>query len=227
MIKKVIELQGASKIYTMGENKISALKNANLTINQGEFVAIMGPSGSGKSTLMNILGLLDRPSEGRYLLNGERVDQKSDRGLARLRNQEIGFIFQVYNLLPRTSALDNAMIPFSYSKNKWTKKKRSRHVLKLLREVGLKDRVKHKSNELSGGERQRVAIVRAIVNNPTLILADEPTGTLDSRTGREIMKIFKKLNKQGRTILMVTHDENMAKYAARIIRLKDGKIIKD
>ncbi len=227
MPKNVIELKGVHKIYKMGENEIPALKDASIIIKQGEFVAIMGPSGSGKSTLMNILGLLDRPTYGKYLLNEERVDKKNDKQLARLRNQEIGFIFQVFNLLPRTSALNNVMMPFSYGKNGWSKRKRKKHAMKLLEEIGLKERIKHKPNELSGGERQRVAIARAIVNDPVLILADEPTGTLDSRTGQEIMEIFKKLNEQGRTILMVTHDENMAKYADRIIRLKDGKIIEN
>lgn len=227
IMKNVIEIKDLFKIYKMGKIEIPALKDISLKIEKGEFVGIMGPSGSGKSTLMNILGLLDRPTYGKYLLNEERVDKKNNKELANLRNQEIGFVFQVFNLLPRMSALQNAMIPFAYGRNGLSPRKRKKRAQKLLEQVGLKERIKHKPNELSGGERQRVAIARAIINDPSLILADEPTGTLDTKTGKEIMEIFKKLNEQGRTIVMVTHDEEMAKYAKRIIRLKDGKIIND
>jgi putative ABC transport system ATP-binding protein len=224
-MKPVIELKDIFKVYKLGEVEIPALRDVSLTVNKGEFVAIMGPSGSGKTTLMNILGLLDRPTYGKYLLNSERTDEKSERERAYLRNQKIGFVFQVFNLLPRMSALRNVMMPFAYGRNNISRRERKSHALKLLEQVGLKERVDHKPNELSGGERQRVAIARAIINDPSIILADEPTGTLDTKTGKGIMEVLKKLNKQGRTIVMVTHDEEMAKYAKRFVRLKDGKVI--
>ena len=224
-MSSVIQTKNLAKLYQLGEVEIKALWDSSLNINKGEFVAIMGPSGSGKTTLMNMLGLLDRPTKGQYRLKGEQVDNKNDRERAHLRNQEIGFIFQVFNLLPRLSALKNVMVPFAYGKNGLSRSERKKRAVKLLEQVGLEKRIDHKPSQLSGGEKQRVAIARALVNDPALILADEPTGTLDTKTGRGIMDIFTRLNTEGRTIIMVTHDENMAKYAKRIVRMKDGKIV--
>lgn len=217
-------LQGINitKIYDLGAVKITALDSVNLEINQGEFVAITGKSGSGKSTLMHILGLLDSPTSGEVILNGKNTDKYTEKELARLRNKEIGFVFQSFNLLQRTSALENVILPLKYSdipKDKWTKK-----ATEMLKLVGLEDRMKNKSNELSGGQKQRVAIARALVNEPSIIFADEPTGNLDSKTGDEIVGLFTELNSQGKTIILVTHDEDLANVAKRKIVLVDGKI---
>ncbi|MEO0072084.1 MAG: ABC transporter permease [candidate division WOR-3 bacterium] len=219
----MIKLKELSKIYQLGKISVPALSNINLCINTGEFVAIMGPSGSGKSTLLNILGLLDIPTTGDYYLDGVNISKFSEKELAKLRNQKIGFVFQNYNLLPRLSAFANVELPLIYSGNN----ERRERVINALKKVNLLERAYHRPTEMSGGEQQRVAIARALVNNPTLILADEPTGNLDSKSGEEIMKILTELNHQGITIIMVTHDEHVASYANRIIRLKDGQIIKD
>ena len=220
-----IVLHSVNKSYQMGETLVEALKNVNLTIARGEFTAIMGPSGSGKSTLMNILGCLDRPSSGSYRLNGHEVSSLSDDELALTRNREIGFVFQNFNLLPRMSALQNVALPLIYAQI--AKTERLQRAIASLRLVGLDDRKEHKPNELSGGQRQRVAIARALINDPGIILADEPTGNLDSRSGAEIMDIFNRLNLQGRTILLVTHEAEIAAHAGRIIHFKDGAIVKD
>ncbi len=219
---KLIELKGICKTYKPGKDiKVTALKDASFDIEEGEFVAIMGPSGSGKSTLMHIIGLLDRSDDGSYKLAGKEVSKKSEKELSRLRNEKIGFVFQTFNLLPRTSAIDNIMLPRVYSR---TKKHKKVDGLKVLKQVGLSKRVNHKPNELSGGEQQRVAIARALINNPQIILADEPTGNLDSKSAAEIMKILSDLNKKGVTVIVVTHEEIIAKAAKRIIRIKDGKV---
>ncbi len=220
----MIHLDKVSKIY--GENKttgVKALKEVSLSIKKGEFVAITGSSGSGKSTLMNILGLLDRPSGGTYTLNSIEVSQLSIDELAKIRNQKIGFVFQSFHLLARTSALDNVELPLIYSDRSGTGKL----AREALESVGLKDRTHHLPNELSGGQQQRVAIARALVNDPEIIFADEPTGNLDSRAGLEIISIFQELNRKGRTILLITHDQNIAEHAKRIIRIDDGKINSD
>jgi len=221
----IIELKDISKIYKIGKIKITALRNVSLSVKKGEFVAIMGPSGSGKTTLMNIIGLLDRPTSGAYFLNQKRVDQMKPKEQAKIRNQGIGFIFQLFNLLPRMSTFSNVMLPFTYSKNKLSYKEKKKRAFLLLKKVGLSHRINHFPNELSGGEKQRVAIARALVCNPLIILADEPTGTLDSKTSKEIMRIFRELNREGRTIIMVTHEKEIAEYAKRIIKLKDGRIV--
>lgn len=223
--KPVIQTHHLSRIYGKGEIRVNALDDVSITIQTGEFVAVMGPSGSGKSTLMNILGCLDRPTSGHYILNGTDVSEMDKVALAGVRNQEIGFIFQSYNLLPRTSALKNVMAPLLYNR----KVKRSTHermavAEAVLEDVGLGDRLHHQPQELSGGQNQRVAIARALVNDPVLILADEPTGNLDSRSGEEIMEILHGLHRQGRTIVMVTHDPAIAKHTQRIIHLLDGHI---
>jgi putative ABC transport system ATP-binding protein len=224
----IIEIKELTKIYGMGEVQVRALDEVSLTIRKGEFVAIMGPSGSGKSTLMNILGCLDRPSSGQYFLAGEDVSDLDRTQLAIIRNQRIGFIFQSYNLLPQTTALENVILPLLYNRN--GKENDAQHfekALAALEAVGLSDRVGHKPQELSGGQMQRVAVARALVNEPVLILADEPTGNLDTRSGQEIMALMSQLHEQGSTIVMVTHDDDIAEYAERTIRLRDGKIETD
>jgi putative ABC transport system ATP-binding protein len=223
--KVIIETQNLAREYRMGSEIIQALKDVSITINQGEYVAFMGPSGSGKSTLMNIIGCLDTPSKGTYILNGHHVSGLGENELAEIRNKEIGFIFQTFNLLPRASALDNVALPLIYAGI--SKQNRQERALELLKSVGLDNRAKHKPNELSGGQRQRVAIARALVNNPSILLADEPTGNLDSKTSYEIMELFEKLHEKGNTIIMVTHEEDIARYAHRIVRLRDGLIESD
>lgn len=221
----VIELASIKKIYHMGSQAVHALDGANLVIGRNEYVAIMGPSGSGKSTLMNIIGCLDTPTSGTYHLKGQNVSEMSDDELAQVRNREIGFVFQTFNLLPRVNCLQNVELPLIYAGLR--KKKRAEMASKALRNVGLGDRMDHKPNELSGGQRQRVAVARALVNNPSIILADEPTGNLDSRTGEEIMLLFEALYRQGNTLLVVTHEEEIAQHARRIVRLRDGIIESD
>lgn len=224
----IIETQDIRKIYGMGDIQVKALDGVDLRIGRGEFVAIMGPSGSGKSTLMNILGCLDRPSEGRYFLNGQDVSDLNKVQLAAIRNRRIGFIFQSFNLLPRTSALRNVMLPLVYKRNgKLSPAEREDKALSALEAVGLADRAGHEPNELSGGQRQRVAIARALVNDPVLIMADEPTGNLDTATGDEIMSLLLELHRRGRTIVMVTHESYIAERTERTITLVDGKIETD
>lgn len=221
----IITLKDIERHFRIGAETIQALRGVDLVINKNEYVALMGPSGSGKSTLMNILGCLDTPSKGRYVLNGNDVSSLGDSQLAEIRNKEIGFIFQTFNLLPRSSALDNVALPLIYSG--WNKEDRNRRATQVLQEVGLGDRIKHKPNELSGGQRQRVAVARALVNHPAIILADEPTGNLDSKTSYEIMSLFDQIHRNGNTVIVVTHEEDIAQYAHRIIRLKDGKVERD
>jgi len=221
----IIDIQKIRKEYVMGTELIEALKDVSLSIEKNEYVALMGPSGSGKSTLMNILGCLDTPTSGSYKLNGTEVSEMTDDELARVRNKEIGFVFQTFNLLPRLSALENVALPMVYAGlNKADRNERAKQVMDM---VQLSDRMYHKPNELSGGQRQRVAIARALVNNPSIILADEPTGNLDTKTSYEIMSIFEEINKNGNTVILVTHEEDIAKYAKRVIRLRDGKLETD
>lgn len=223
--QEIIKLENIVKIYKVGTDIVRALNSISLTIYKNEYVALMGPSGSGKSTLMNILGCLDTPTSGSYYLNNKDVSKMSDNSLAEIRNKEIGFVFQTFNLLPRSTALDNVSLPLIYAGYK--KNKRNEKALEVLRSVSLSDRVSHKPNELSGGQRQRVAVARALVNNPSIILADEPTGNLDSKTSVEIMGLFEEIHNAGNTIIVVTHEEDIANYAHRIIRLKDGEIESD
>ncbi len=218
----VIDFQDIHKAYKMGEEIIHALDGVDLKIYPNQYVAIMGPSGSGKSTLMNIIGCLDSPSSGSFILNGTDVSRMIDSDLAQVRNKEIGFVFQTFNLLPRASALENVALPLVYAGIGRTA--RNEKAKTVLENVGLGDRIFHKPNELSGGQRQRVAIARALVNHPSIILADEPTGNLDSKTSYEIMALFDALHKEGNTIILVTHEEDIAKYAQIVVRLKDGKI---
>jgi putative ABC transport system ATP-binding protein len=222
---EVISLKGIERSFQIGDEIVKALRSVDLNINRNEYVALMGPSGSGKSTLMNILGCLDTPSAGEYFLNGTDVSKMSDNELAAIRNKEIGFIFQTFNLLPKSTALDNVILPLIYAG--MNKEEREKRAMVSLNEVGLTNRVKHKPNELSGGQRQRVAIARALVNNPSIILADEPTGNLDSKTSWEIMGLFEEIHRKGNTIIVVTHEEDIARYAHRIIRLKDGLVESD
>ena len=221
----VIEIEGVTKLYKMGSEIIHALRGVTLKIHRNEYLAIMGPSGSGKSTLMNMLGCLDTPTEGRYEFNGKNVATMVDDELADIRNREIGFVFQTFNLLPRSNALHNVELPLIYAG--MPKSARIEKAQKVLENVGLGNRMHHRPNELSGGQRQRVAIARALVNNPSIILADEPTGNLDSKTGEEIMELFEHLYEQGNTIIVVTHEEDIARHARRIVRLRDGLIESD
>jgi putative ABC transport system ATP-binding protein len=224
-MEPVIAIRDLKKIYDLGSTQVVALAGLNLDIYQNEYVAIMGPSGSGKSTLMNMIGCLDTPTSGQYHLAGESVDEMDDDELARIRNQEIGFIFQSFNLLPRTTILRNVELPLVYSG--LSKDERIERAATALAKVRLKERMMHRSNELSGGQRQRVAIARALVNEPSILLADEPTGNLDSKTGQEIMGLFEDLYQQGHTLLVVTHEDNIAEHARRSIRLMDGLISAD
>ncbi len=225
MREKIIFLDKITKNYRVGTQVVHALRSVSLDIYRGEYVAIMGASGSGKSTLMNIIGCLDTPSGGTYVLNQKDVSRLSDDELAAIRNAEIGFVFQVFNLLTRSSALENVMLPMVYSGI--AKIHRKNRASDMLKDVGLADRMHHKPNELSGGQRQRVAIARALVNNPSIVLADEPTGNLDSKISEEIMKLFAEIHRKGNTLVMVTHEESIARHAHRIIRLKDGEVESD
>lgn len=225
MEKEIISIRDIKKTYKVGTQDVHALKGVDITICKNEYVAIMGPSGSGKSTMMNILGCLDSPTGGKYILNGTDVSVMDDGELAEVRNKEIGFVFQSFNLLPRYNALDNVALPLIYSGIK--KSERDKKATEVLEDVDLTDRMHHKPNELSGGQRQRVAVARALVNNPSIILADEPTGNLDSKTSEDIMRLFSSIHKKGNTIILVTHEEEIAKHAHRIIRLRDGLIESD
>jgi putative ABC transport system ATP-binding protein len=222
---RVIHIEDVTKLYKMGAEIIHALRGVSLEIRRNEYLAVMGPSGSGKSTLMNMLGCLDTPTAGRYDFNGKNVAHMTDDELAGIRNREIGFVFQTFNLLPRSDALRNVELPLIYAG--MSPHARHAQALKALDNVGLSDRVHHRPNELSGGQRQRVAIARALVNNPSIILADEPTGNLDSKTGAEIMDLFEQLYEQGQTIIVVTHEEDIARHARRVVRLHDGLIASD
>lgn len=224
-MKKIIELENIVKNYYVGSITVEALRSVNLSIGSNEYVAIMGPSGSGKSTLMNIIGCLDTITDGRYILNGTDVSDMTDNELATTRNKEIGFVFQTFNLLPRYTAFDNVMLPLVYAG--MPSKQRFERAEKVIADVGLSDRSNHKPNELSGGQRQRVAVARALVNNPSIILADEPTGNLDTKTSIEIMALFEEIYKKGNTIVVVTHEEDIARHARRIVRLRDGLIESD
>lgn len=225
MNEEIIRLENISRFFKVGTETVKALRSINLTITRNEFVALMGPSGSGKSTLMNLLGCLDTPTSGRYFLNGNDVSKLNDNSLAEIRNKEIGFIFQTFNLLPRSTALENVMLPQIYAGI--GKASRTERALKVMEDVKLSDRVNHKPNELSGGQRQRVAVARALVNHPSIILADEPTGNLDSKTSIEIMGLLEEIHQAGNTIIVVTHEEDIARHAHRIIRLIDGMVESD
>ncbi len=219
----LIEIRDLTKVYEMGSVAVNALDGVSLDVERGEYLAIMGPSGSGKSTLMNLIGCLDTPSGGTYRLNEQMVNELTDDELARIRNKEIGFVFQTFNLLARTSALENVEVPLVYAGVPRTE--RHRRAKEMLERVGLADRMTHQPSELSGGQRQRVAVARALINEPSILLADEPTGNLDSRTGDEIMELFDHLNREGNTIILVTHEEDIAEHAGRVIRLRDGRIV--
>nr|WP_236139837.1 ABC transporter ATP-binding protein [Mongoliitalea daihaiensis] len=221
----MIETTDIQKTYKMGTEVVNALRSVSIEVNKGEYVAFMGPSGSGKSTLMNIIGCLDTPTAGTYILNNKNVSDMTENELAEIRNKEIGFVFQTFNLLPRASCLENVALPLIYAG--YSKSDREERAFEALKNVGLADRVGHKPNELSGGQRQRVAIARALVNDPSIILADEPTGNLDSKTSYSIMELFHDLHQKGNTIIMVTHEDDIAHYAHRIVRLKDGLVESD
>ena len=223
--KEIIRIETIRKIYQLGTQEVRALDGVDMIINRNEYVAIMGPSGSGKSTMMNILGCLDTPTSGKYILNGTDVSQMDDSDLAEVRNKEIGFVFQSFNLLPKYNALENVALPLIYSGI--PRETRESRATNALHTVGLKDRMHHKPNELSGGQRQRVAVARALINNPSIILADEPTGNLDTKTSIDIMHLFEEIYNNGNTVIIVTHEEDIAKYARRIIKLRDGKIESD
>jgi putative ABC transport system ATP-binding protein len=225
MANPLIKITDIKRNFVLGNEIVYVLKGINLEINKGEYVALMGPSGSGKSTLMNLLGCLDTPTSGHYVLNGKDVSQMKDDELAGIRNKEIGFVFQTFNLLPRTTALDNVALPMIYAG--YSKSERNTRAIEVLKQVNLADRMDHQPNQLSGGQRQRVAIARALVNKPSIILADEPTGNLDSKTSVEIMKLFGDIHAQGNTVILVTHEEDIAAYAHRVIRLRDGLIESD
>ena len=225
MANPLINIKKLKRDFQLGNETINVLKGIDLQINKGEYVALMGPSGSGKSTLMNLLGCLDTPTSGTYILNGNDVSQMQDDDLAEIRNKEIGFVFQTFNLLPRTTALDNVALPMIYAG--FSKSERNERATEVLTQVNLSDRMDHQPNQLSGGQRQRVAIARALVNKPSIILADEPTGNLDSKTSIEIMNLFNDIHQKGNTVIVVTHEEDIAKYAHRVIRLKDGMIESD
>lgn len=225
MAKPLIQITNIKRDFVLGNEIVYVLKGIDLEINKGEYVALMGPSGSGKSTLMNLLGCLDTPTSGSYILNGKDVSKMHDDELAEIRNKEIGFVFQTFNLLPRTTALDNVALPMVYAG--YSKADRMIRAEEVLKQVGLSDRMDHQPNQLSGGQRQRVAVARALVNKPSIILADEPTGNLDSKTSVEIMKLFGDIHASGNTVILVTHEEDIAKYAHRIIRLRDGMIESD
>jgi putative ABC transport system ATP-binding protein len=225
MVNPLIKITNLKRDFVLGSEIIYVLKGIDLEINKGEYVALMGPSGSGKSTLMNLLGCLDTPTSGSYILNGKDVSQMDDDELADIRNTEIGFVFQTFNLMPRTTALDNVALPMVYAG--YSKTDRNIRATEVLKQVGLDDRMDHKPNELSGGQRQRVAVARALVNKPSIILADEPTGNLDSKTSEEIMNLFNEIHANGNTVIVVTHEEDIAAHAHRIIRLRDGLVEKD
>ncbi|MEY4107698.1 MAG: hypothetical protein RL181_2040 [Bacteroidota bacterium] len=221
----IIDIRNLQKVYVMGDNQVNALQSVTLAITKNEYVALMGPSGSGKSTLMNLIGCLDSPSGGEYYLNNKLVSSMSDSELAQVRNKEIGFVFQTFNLLPRLSALENVALPLVYAG--WNRTQRLERAEEILEAVGLKERMEHKPNELSGGQRQRVAVARALVNNPSIILADEPTGNLDTKTSYEIMELFEEIHAAGNTIILVTHEADIAAHAHRIVRLRDGLVESD
>lgn len=225
MAQEIIRIEGLTKYYRIGEEIIKALNGVDLSIAKNEYVALMGPSGSGKSTIMNIIGCLDTPTSGRYFLNGPDVAQLQDNQLAEIRNKEIGFVFQTFNLLPRYSALDNVALPLVYAG--LSKEERMERAKQALKDVGLGERMTHKPNELSGGQRQRVAVARALVNKPSIILADEPTGNLDTKTSHEIMNLFDEIHRAGNTIIIVTHEEDIAQMAHRIVRMRDGVVESD
>ncbi|WP_222852077.1 ABC transporter ATP-binding protein [Cyclobacterium plantarum] len=222
---EIIKTKEIRKIYRMGSEEVHALESVSIKVDRGEYVAFMGPSGSGKSTLMNIIGCLDTPTSGQYILNSKDVSDMSENELAEIRNKEIGFVFQTFNLLPRATCLDNVALPLIYAG--YNKTEREEKAFLALKSVGLDDRIHHKPNELSGGQRQRVAIARALVNDPSIILADEPTGNLDSKTSYDIMDLFNELHQKGNTIIMVTHEDDIAHYAHRVIRLRDGLVESD
>lgn len=225
MAQTIIEIKDIKRNFPLGSETVYVLKGIDLKIDKGDYVALMGPSGSGKSTLMNLLGCLDTPTSGHYVLNGKDVSQMVDDELATIRNKEIGFVFQTFNLLPRTTALDNVALPMVYAG--YNKAERNSRATEVLQQVGLGDRMDHHPNQLSGGQRQRVAVARALVNKPSIILADEPTGNLDSKTSVEIMQLFDAIHQQGNTVILVTHEEDIAAHAHRIIRLRDGRIESD